>query len=239
MRFLVLPVGVAALFVIAGPVLVAAGDADVCAKGTGDEKIAACTRSINSGTWKGPNLAWAYTNRGIAYRAKGEPDRAIADYDKAIWLNPKFADAYNGRGSAYDDKGDRDRAIADFDQAILLNPNYADAYNNRGIAYRAKGAPDRAIADYDQAIRLNPNFALAFYKWGRSGWSFYTSCFLRRAPSPSSSIQTVVVLVRYQATCRRRPAHLPAKASQPAGSQPCARVATRSAKRRRAGAEAA
>jgi len=41
MRFLVLPVGVAALFVIAGPVLVAAGDADVCAKGTGDEKIAA------------------------------------------------------------------------------------------------------------------------------------------------------------------------------------------------------
>jgi hypothetical protein len=93
MRFLVLPVGVAAFFVIAGPVLVAAGDADVCAKGTGDEKIAACTRSINSGTWKGPNLAWAYTNRGIAYRAKDEPDRAIADYDKAIWLNPKFADA--------------------------------------------------------------------------------------------------------------------------------------------------
>src|SRR6516164_9566752 len=81
MRFLVRLVGLAALFVIAGPVLVlpaVAGDADACVKGTGDEKIAACTRSINSGLWKGPNLAWAYTNRGIAYRAKGEPDRAIA-----------------------------------------------------------------------------------------------------------------------------------------------------------------
>src|ERR1700686_1154372 len=92
MRSLVLLLGVAALFVIAGPALVLpaiAGDADVCVKGTGDEKIAGCTRSINSGLWKGPNLAWAYTNRGIAYRAKGEPDRAIEDYDKAIWLNPK------------------------------------------------------------------------------------------------------------------------------------------------------
>ena len=156
MRFLVLLFGVAALFMVADPVLVlpaAAGGADECVKGTGDEKIAACTRSINSGLWKGPNLAWAYTNRGIAYRAKGEPDRAIADYDKAIWLNPKFADAYNRRGSAYDDRGDRDRAIADYDQAIRLNPNFAEAYNNRGIAYRAKGQPDRAIADYDRAIR--------------------------------------------------------------------------------------
>jgi tetratricopeptide (TPR) repeat protein len=55
---------------------------------------------------------WAYTNRGIAYRARGEPDRAIADYDKAIWLNPKFADAYNGRGSD-----------ADIAMAKQLNPS--------------------------------------------------------------------------------------------------------------------
>ena len=137
MRFLVLLVGMVALSMFAGPVLVlpaAAGDADACAKGAGDEKIAACTRSINSGLWKGPNLAWAYTNRGTAYRAKGEPDRAIADYETAIWLNPKFADAYNGRGNAYDDRGVRDSAIADYDQAIRLNPNFAAAFYNRGIA---------------------------------------------------------------------------------------------------------
>jgi len=63
MRFLVLLVGMVALSMFVGPVLVLpadAGDADACAKGAGDEKIAACTRSINSGFWKGPNLAWAY-----------------------------------------------------------------------------------------------------------------------------------------------------------------------------------
>ena len=104
MRFLVLLVGMVALSMFVGPVLVLpadAGDADACAKGSGDEKIAACTRSINSGFWKGPNLAWAYTNRGIAYRAKGQPDRAIADYDQAIRLNPNFAMAFYNRGIAY------------------------------------------------------------------------------------------------------------------------------------------
>jgi tetratricopeptide (TPR) repeat protein len=160
MRFLVLLVGVAALFVIPGPVLVlpaVAGDADACVKGTGDEKIAVCTRSINSGLWKGPNLAWAYTNRGIAYRAKGEPDHAIADYGKAIWLNPKFADAYNRRGSAYDDGGDPDRAIADYDQAIQLNANNMHAYNNRGLAKRAKGDSAGSEADTAKAKQLNPS----------------------------------------------------------------------------------
>jgi tetratricopeptide (TPR) repeat protein len=147
MRFLVLLVGMVALSMFVSPVLVLpadAGDADACAKGAGDEKIAACTRSINSGFWKGPNLAWAYTNRGIADRAKGEPGRAIPDYDKAIWLNPKFADAYNGQGNAYDDRRQRhrdiahhfqkdfDRAIADDDQAIQLNANNMRAYDSAG-----------------------------------------------------------------------------------------------------------
>src|SRR5215470_6758239 len=169
MRFLVLLVGLVALFVVAGPVLVlpaVAGDADPCVKGTGDEKIAACTRSINSGLWKGPNLAWAYTNRGIAYRAKGEPDRAIADYDNAIWLTPKFADAHNNRGIAYRANGRPDRAIADYDQAIRLNPNFAMAFYNRGIAYYFQKDFDRAIADYDQAIQFNANNVQAYKNRG-------------------------------------------------------------------------
>jgi len=49
MRFSVLLVGIAALFVVAGPVLVSravADDVDTCVYGNGDEKIAACTSAI-------------------------------------------------------------------------------------------------------------------------------------------------------------------------------------------------
>ena len=90
------------------------------------------------------------------HRNKGQYDRAIANYDKAIKLDPKFAIAYNNRGIAYGQKGDDDRAIADFDTAIKLDPKSADTYYNRGIAYGQKGDYDRAIADFDTAIKLDP-----------------------------------------------------------------------------------
>src|SRR3712207_8721220 len=40
-------------------------------------------------------------NRGSAYLAKGELDRAIADLDQAIRLNPQIPMAFSNRGFAY------------------------------------------------------------------------------------------------------------------------------------------
>ena len=113
-----------------------------------------------------PKYAIAYSNRGLAYRDKGEHDRAIADYTEAIRLDPKYANAYNNRGLAYWRKGENDRAIADYTEAIRLDPKYANAYNNRGLAYRDKGDTDRAIADFTEAIRLDPKFAHAYVNRG-------------------------------------------------------------------------
>jgi tetratricopeptide (TPR) repeat protein len=48
-----------------------------------------------------PNLVPAYTSRGLAYVIKGDHDRAIADFSKAIELDPKYALAYGSRGLAY------------------------------------------------------------------------------------------------------------------------------------------
>ena len=49
---------------------------------------------------------------------KGDLDRAIGDFTKAIKLKPGFACAYACRGLAYNDKDDYDRAIGDYDRAI-------------------------------------------------------------------------------------------------------------------------
>lgn len=139
-----------------------AQNSDVCVKGQGDAKLAACSAVIASGRWRGRDLAWAYNNRGNAYRDKGAPDRAIADYNEAIRLDPRDALAYNNRGNAYGDKGDRDRALEDYNEAIRLDPKYAFAYRNRGDIYSDKGDRDRAIADYNEAIRLNPKYPSAY-----------------------------------------------------------------------------
>src|SRR6476659_4167910 len=72
--------------------------------------IAACTAVINSGKESQNALAIADFNRGQSYDSKGDKDRAIADYSKAIDLNPRDSNYYNNRGVAYRGKGDIDRA---------------------------------------------------------------------------------------------------------------------------------
>jgi tetratricopeptide (TPR) repeat protein len=53
-----------------------------------DLSISGCTAIIQSGRQTQQNLAVAFYNRGNAHFRKGQPDRAIADYDQAIRLNP-------------------------------------------------------------------------------------------------------------------------------------------------------
>jgi lipoprotein NlpI len=139
----------------------AADDADTCTHGSGDDKIAACTRAITSGRWTGSGLAWAYVNRGKAYREKGDYDHAIQDYDQAIRLDPKNINAYNNRGNVYKAKGDNDRAVADYSEAIGLNPKSADAYFNRGRLYLYGGSVAMAQADFKQANALKPKDSYA------------------------------------------------------------------------------
>jgi len=117
--------------------------------------IGGCTAAIRSGQWQGKNLAWAYTNRGLAYDNLGEYRRAIQDFDQALRLDPGDAFAYNGRGSAYRKLGEYRRAIEDFDQAIRLDPGYALAYNIRGLSYESLGEYERAAGDWEQAIRID------------------------------------------------------------------------------------
>src|SRR6266571_508117 len=150
------------------PTVAAADDADTCAKQSGDVAIAACSRAIASGKFRGEELAAIYVSRGVEYKNKRGLDRAIADFDQAIRLVPKNTDVYTVRGMAWEAKGDFDRAIADFDQAIRLDPKNTGAYTNRGIAWAAKGDLDRAIADYDQAIRFDPKNSSWYFHRGLS-----------------------------------------------------------------------
>lgn len=68
-----------------------------------------------------PRDAEAYTNRGIAWRAKGDPSGAIADLDKAIKLDPKYAPAYGDRGITRPVRGKDTGAQKDFARCFDLD----------------------------------------------------------------------------------------------------------------------
>ena len=73
----------------------------------------------------------AYYGRGRAWHAKGEFDKALADYTEAIRLDSTDAWAHHDRGLLWKVRSEYDKALADYDEAIRLNSDYASAYNNR------------------------------------------------------------------------------------------------------------
>jgi tetratricopeptide (TPR) repeat protein len=123
-----------------------------------DARIGACSARIARNEVKGRDLAITLHNRGLAYAAKNDYDRAIADYDKSIEVDPTYARTFDSRGNAYYGRHDYDRAIVDYDEAIRLDPKDDWPLRNRALAYRAKRDYDHALADLNAALRINPNF---------------------------------------------------------------------------------
>ncbi|MBI4367700.1 MAG: tetratricopeptide repeat protein, partial [Deltaproteobacteria bacterium] len=95
------------------------------------------------------------TNRGDSYNLKGDYDRAIADYDRALKLNPGFYLAYNNRGAAFHKKGDLGRAIADYEQELRVNPRFDSAAENLAAVRQQRDRSDTITE------RLLPTFDCA------------------------------------------------------------------------------
>lgn len=134
-------------------------DWDSCARAaelSSDRPIRGCTAVIKAGERILAQLVAAYNNRGLAFRANGDFDHAIEDYDQAIRLMPDHHVAIGNRGVALMAKGELDRAITDFDHAIRLRSDYLAAFGARAEAYRRKSLFDRAIADLDVVIKAVP-----------------------------------------------------------------------------------
>src|SRR3954452_5805565 len=112
-----------------------ASDEDQCAVGSGEGAIAACSEIITE--TKGPDVGWAYFNRGRAYFNAKMYGSAIADLTDVLRFKPDDADAVENRGLAFLAMADYGRALSDFDKAIALRPTWASGYRGRCSARAA------------------------------------------------------------------------------------------------------
>lgn len=113
-----------------------------------------------------PELPYAYDNRGSAFVAIGQYDKAIEDFDRSLVLDPKNAKAYYNRGVAYLSTGSFDKAIASFNRALEIKPNDVDTYVNRGISYAGMGRQDRAVEDFTMGASLDRDHAASYLNRG-------------------------------------------------------------------------
>jgi len=133
-----------------------------------DLPIEGCTAVIQTGGQVRDRLAVAYNNRGVAYRLKGEYERAIEDLNEAIRLRPNSPSEFNNRGVAHRNKGDLDHALADYDSAIRLKPDYLPALYNRGLLFDANKEYERALDDFNAVLQVDPRSPFALYRRGET-----------------------------------------------------------------------
>ena len=99
--------------------------------------------------------------RAVHYSGKGQFDKAIAEFTKAIKREPENAGLYRARAMSYLDKGDYDSAILDLSRAIEIQPKIPSQYYHRARAYYEKGMCHAAIADCDKSLKLMPKYSPA------------------------------------------------------------------------------
>ena len=78
--------------------------------------------------------ARTYSQRGLPYLLKGEYDKAIDDFSKAIELNPDFAGAYYFRGMVQLHTREWDKAKKDLEISKTM---VVDIVRNFCIAYQS------------------------------------------------------------------------------------------------------
>jgi len=108
----------------------------------------------------------ALYNRGWIYEHKGEFEKAVKDYTRALTIDDSHTDAYYNRGLIYLVQGKYSLAIADFTEVIKQKREDADVYNNRGNAYMQINEFESALNDYDTAISLSPDDPDLYYNRG-------------------------------------------------------------------------
>jgi tetratricopeptide (TPR) repeat protein len=91
--------------------------------------------------------SFEYGPRGERYLSKGEVERAIALYSRAIWFNPQDHRPYSLRGQAHYLKHDYEHAIADLSRFVELEPDFPSAFCDLGIVKFHAGDFEGASGD--------------------------------------------------------------------------------------------
>jgi tetratricopeptide (TPR) repeat protein len=97
-----------------------------------------------------------YQLLGTLYHNKGKPQKALAQFKKAIDINADNVIAHQGVALVYAHLlGEHEEAIIHFSKALEDNPQNAELLFNRGCSYMISEQMDNAEQDLRKAVELN------------------------------------------------------------------------------------
>ena len=88
---------------------------------------------------------------------KGEYDKAIGLYQKAIELDPQNHVLYSNKSGALINVGKFQEALDDSEQCLKLSPQFSKGYQRKGTALENLGKTEEALEVYKLGLQVDPN----------------------------------------------------------------------------------
>lgn len=107
-------------------------------------------------------------NTGKNYYDKGEAQKAIEPFEKAVGLNPTAAEAQLNLANAYLLAGQAESALRHSQQAIELDHNLAAAHYVAGCAFLRLGRAEPALQAFQIAKDIEPKVGATTFQLGRA-----------------------------------------------------------------------
>jgi TPR repeat protein len=102
---------------------------------------------------------------------KGDIEKAVEEYRKAITVDSRFAPAHYQLGRILEEKNEDQAALEEFAAACAIEPRNlhvcpAESHYDLALGAELQGDIDKAMAEYRRAIELAPNVAEVHYRLG-------------------------------------------------------------------------
>jgi tetratricopeptide (TPR) repeat protein len=104
--------------------------------------------------------------KGVDADHHGQPDDAIAHYQKALTYSPDFYPAHNNLGSAYLGRRNFTAAQTEFESALKSNQNDVEAYFNLANVFLSTKQYSAAEHQIDEGLQRQPDSAFGHFLQG-------------------------------------------------------------------------
>ncbi len=103
---------------------------------------------------------------GLTFELKGDTDKALEYFSRAVDCDPDFAEAYNKLGDIYMKKARYDEAIEVYTKSAELKPDIENTHFDLGCAYLQTSRLDEAEKEFKTALDLDPHHYEIYGKLG-------------------------------------------------------------------------
>jgi adenylate cyclase len=114
-----------------------------------------------------PNAAWAWSRLGWLENYADQPQKAIADFERALRLSPIDPMNFNnyvGIGSAHEVAEEYEEAAAFYRRALEERPNATWIYRNLASVLSGAGRVEEARQVFAELMRYYPDLTISKFK---------------------------------------------------------------------------